>query len=225
MGLTAWPIDGLPEVGAGADLGTLVAEAAELQKGDVIAVAHKVVSKAEGRVVSLSSVEPGEQARELAVQHGKDPRAVQVVLDESAEVLRAERGVLICRTRHGFVCANAGVDASNAPSRTRSSCSRRIPTPRRAACGHGCGRSRASRWRSSSPTASAGRGATASATSRSAAPGLPLSTTGAAGRTGADMELRATWIAVADEVAGAADLVRAKDSASRSSWSAACSGT
>jgi coenzyme F420-0:L-glutamate ligase/coenzyme F420-1:gamma-L-glutamate ligase len=77
-------------------------------------VAHKVVSKVEGRVRRLAEVRAGERARRLAREHGKDARAVQVVLDESAEVLRAERGVLIARTRHGLVCANAGVDASNA---------------------------------------------------------------------------------------------------------------
>ncbi|MEA2428840.1 MAG: coenzyme F420-0:L-glutamate ligase / coenzyme F420:gamma-L-glutamate ligase, partial [Thermoleophilaceae bacterium] len=85
-----------------------------MASGDVLVVAHKVVSKAEGRLRRLPEVEPGERARELAAAHGKDPRAVQVVLDEAAAVLRAERGVLICETRHGFVCANAGVDASNA---------------------------------------------------------------------------------------------------------------
>ena len=80
----------------------------------MVAIAHKVVSKAEGAVVALADVDPSARARELAAEQGRDPRAVQVVLDESVEVLRAERGVLICRTRHGFVCANAGVDASNA---------------------------------------------------------------------------------------------------------------
>ena len=77
-------------------------------------VAHKVVSKAEGRLRRLGDVVPGPRARELASAHDKDPRAVQVVLDEAAGLLRAERGVLICETRHGYVCANAGVDASNA---------------------------------------------------------------------------------------------------------------
>jgi coenzyme F420-0:L-glutamate ligase/coenzyme F420-1:gamma-L-glutamate ligase len=102
----------------GDDLAALLAEAAGraggLRPTDVLAVAHKVVSKAEGRVVALDSVFPGWEARELADHHGKDPRHVQVILDESTEVLRADRGRLICRTRHGFVCANAGVDASNA---------------------------------------------------------------------------------------------------------------
>nr|MBA3301370.1 coenzyme F420-0:L-glutamate ligase [Thermoleophilaceae bacterium] len=81
--------------------------------GEILCIAHKVVSKAEGRIRRLADVAPGERARALASAHDKDPRAVQVVLDESAEVLRAERGVLVCRTHHGLVCANAGVDVSN----------------------------------------------------------------------------------------------------------------
>ncbi len=103
-------------MGAGDDLGELIAAAAppDLDDGDILVVAHKVVSKAEGRVLRLAEVEPGERALELASSQGKDPRVVQVVLDESAAVLRAERGVMICETPHGFVCANAGVDASNA---------------------------------------------------------------------------------------------------------------
>jgi coenzyme F420-0:L-glutamate ligase/coenzyme F420-1:gamma-L-glutamate ligase len=80
----------------------------------VVAIAHKVLSKAEGRVVALEHVRPGERAAALAAEHGKDPRHVQVVLDEAVELVRADRGRLIARTRHGFVCANAGVDASNA---------------------------------------------------------------------------------------------------------------
>jgi len=81
----------------------------------VLVVAHKVVSKAEGRLRALSEVHPGEQARALAEPWDKDPRLVQVVLDESSEVLRAERGVLVCRHHNGQVCANAGVDLSNVP--------------------------------------------------------------------------------------------------------------
>jgi coenzyme F420-0:L-glutamate ligase / coenzyme F420-1:gamma-L-glutamate ligase len=101
----------------GDDLATLLADAApaDLADGDVLVVAHKVVSKAEGRVRRLDDVEPGQRARALAAEHDKDPRLVQVVLDETAAMLRAERGVLICETRHGLVCANAGVDHSNAP--------------------------------------------------------------------------------------------------------------
>ena len=111
------PLPGLPEVRPGDDLAAMIAAAGldpPLGHDDVLAVAHKVVSKAEGRVRALGDVEPGERARALAAEHGKDPRHVQVVLDETTELLRADRGRLICRTRHGFVCANAGVDPSNA---------------------------------------------------------------------------------------------------------------
>ena len=107
------PLRGLPEVRPGDDLAGLLAAAGELRPADVLAVAHKVVSKAEGRVVRLGDVVPGERARALAAEHGKDPRAVEVILSEATELVRADAGRLICRTRHGFVCANAGVDASN----------------------------------------------------------------------------------------------------------------
>jgi coenzyme F420-0:L-glutamate ligase/coenzyme F420-1:gamma-L-glutamate ligase len=118
--LTAAALAGLPEIEEGADLAALIAGAAQddlaLEAGDVLVIAHKAFSKAEGRVRALGDVSPSEQARSLALEHGKDPRHVQVILDESSEVLRAVRGVLICVTHHGFVCANAGVDASNAPA-------------------------------------------------------------------------------------------------------------
>jgi coenzyme F420-0:L-glutamate ligase/coenzyme F420-1:gamma-L-glutamate ligase len=107
-------LHGLPEVRPGDDLAALLAAAGELRSGDVLAVAHKVVSKAEGRVVRLADVSPGPRARALAAEHGKDARQVEVILSETAELVRADAGRLICRTRHGFVCANAGVDASNA---------------------------------------------------------------------------------------------------------------
>ena len=108
------PLRGLPEIRPGDDLAGLLAAAGELRPTDVLAIAHKVVSKAEGRVVRLADVVPGERARALAAEHGKDPRAVEVILSEATELVRADAGRLICRTRHGFVCANAGVDASNA---------------------------------------------------------------------------------------------------------------
>ena len=109
------PLRGLPEIRPGDDLAALLAECGtELLAGDVLVIAHKVVSKAEGRVVRLADVSPGDRARELAAEHGKEPRHVEVVLSETAELVRADAGRLICRTRHGFVCANAGVDASNA---------------------------------------------------------------------------------------------------------------
>lgn len=113
--LSAAAIEGLPEIAEGDDLGSLIIARTELQRGDVLVLAHKIVSKAEGQTRRLGGVEPGARATELATRVDKDPRHVQVILDESREVLRASRGVLICVTHHGFVCANAGVDASNVP--------------------------------------------------------------------------------------------------------------
>ena len=108
------PLRGLPEIRPGDDLAGLLAECGtELLAGDVLVIAHKVVSKAEGRVVRLAGVTPSPRALELAAEHGKDPRTVEVILSEATELVRADAGRLICRTRHGFVCANAGVDASN----------------------------------------------------------------------------------------------------------------
>jgi coenzyme F420-0:L-glutamate ligase / coenzyme F420-1:gamma-L-glutamate ligase len=114
--LSVTPLAALPRVRPGDDLAALVAAAApgDLGGGDVLVVAHKVVSKAEGRVRRLDEIEPGERARALAREHNKDARLVQAILDEAAELLRAVDGTLICVTHHGFVCANAGVDQSNA---------------------------------------------------------------------------------------------------------------
>lgn len=111
-------VHGMPEVQAGDRLPSLIAEcvrAAGIQvvEGDVFVVAQKVVSKAEGRTVRLAEIEPGALARDWAARYDKDPRMVEVVLKESRRIVRMERGVLIAETHHGFVCANAGVDASN----------------------------------------------------------------------------------------------------------------
>ncbi len=97
----------------GDDLAALVAAAAELEDGDVVVLAQKVVSKAEGRVVRLDDVEPSARARELAGD--EDARRIEVILRESARVVRSRPPLVIAETRHGFVCASAGVDASNAP--------------------------------------------------------------------------------------------------------------
>ena len=107
------PVRGLPEVREGDDLAELIAAAADLEDGDVVVVAHKVVSKAEGRVVRLAEVEPSAQARDLAAN--EDPRRLEVILRESARIVRTRPPLVIAETRHGFVCASAGVDASNAP--------------------------------------------------------------------------------------------------------------
>jgi coenzyme F420-0:L-glutamate ligase/coenzyme F420-1:gamma-L-glutamate ligase len=112
-------VEGLPEVRPGDDLGRLISDHASLQAGDVIVVAQKVVSKSEGRLVNLAFVIASDEAVRIAGRliANPDPRMVQVVLDESVRVLRSER-VLITETRHGYVCANSGVDHSNVGSDT-----------------------------------------------------------------------------------------------------------
>ena len=107
------PVEGLPEIGEGDDLAALIAERAELEDGDVLVVAQKAVSKAEGRVVPLADVVPSERARELAGQ--EDARRHEVILRESTRIVRSRPPLVITETRHGFVCASAGVDSSNAP--------------------------------------------------------------------------------------------------------------
>jgi coenzyme F420-0:L-glutamate ligase/coenzyme F420-1:gamma-L-glutamate ligase len=107
------PVTGLPEIAEGDDLAALVAERADLRDRDVLVFAQKAVSKAEGRIVRLADVEPSDEARRLAADH--DPRQLEVILRESARVVRVRPPLVIAETRHGFVCASAGVDASNAP--------------------------------------------------------------------------------------------------------------
>ena len=107
------PVEGLPEVGEGDDLGALIAGAMTLEPGDVVVIAQKVVSKAEGRIVSLDAVEPSERARELAGTQ-TNLWQLEVILSETARIVRSRGGLVIAETRHGFVCASAGVDHSNA---------------------------------------------------------------------------------------------------------------
>lgn len=115
MKLELSAVEGLPEVAEGDDLAALIAERAELADGDIVIVAQKIVSKAEGRTVSLSSVSPSPRALQIAAETEKDPRLVELVLGESRSLLRRVPGVLIVETRNGFVCANAGIDSSNVP--------------------------------------------------------------------------------------------------------------
>ncbi|HKG27094.1 MAG TPA: coenzyme F420-0:L-glutamate ligase, partial [Thermomicrobiales bacterium] len=114
---------GLPEVKPGDDLPALIGDAIEasgsgLETGDVLVVTQKIVSKAEGRLVHLQEIEPSSLASRFAAQYGKDARQVEVVLRESVRIVRMDRGVIISETAHGFVCANAGVDASNVAAET-----------------------------------------------------------------------------------------------------------
>jgi coenzyme F420-0:L-glutamate ligase/coenzyme F420-1:gamma-L-glutamate ligase len=214
--LSARSLSGLPEVRAGDDLGALIAGAIDaelpLRDGEIVAIAHKVVSKAEGAVVALAEVEPSAQAREIASEQGKDARAVQVVLDRSSEVLRVANGVLICRTHHGFVCANAGVDTSNAasddalivlprdPDGSARGLRARLRELTGAQVGVLIGDSFGRAWRHGQCDIAIG------------CAGLtPLEDwRGRVDSTG--RELHATWIAVADAIAATADLARAKDS-------------
>ena len=115
-GIGIVPVTGLPELRAGDDLAALIADRAELEDGDVVVVAQKAISKIEGRVVRLDDYEPSEQAREIAAADPEmDPRRIEAILQEAARVVRVRPPLVICETRHGFVCASAGVDASNTP--------------------------------------------------------------------------------------------------------------
>jgi coenzyme F420-0:L-glutamate ligase / coenzyme F420-1:gamma-L-glutamate ligase len=118
-GIEIFPVSGLPEIGQGDDLARTIEEAAHrsgiaFQAADVLVIAQKVVSKAEGRLVRLSTIEPSRKARQLGEKLKKDPRLVEVILRESRRIVRSDP-VLIVETHHGFVCANAGVDQSNVP--------------------------------------------------------------------------------------------------------------
>jgi coenzyme F420-0:L-glutamate ligase/coenzyme F420-1:gamma-L-glutamate ligase len=211
--LVAAALPDLPEVRAGDDLAVLLFGAAGmLADGDVLVVAHKIVSKAEGHTVALSTVEPGERAQQLAAEHGKDPRLVEVILSETDEIVRSRPGVMICRTRHGFVCANAGVDASNtgAPGEVVL-----LPADPDASA-------RALRARLRALTGVAPAIVIADSFGRAWRIGqcdVAIGIAGLApaedwrGRTdGGGRELEATIIAVADAAAAAADLTRGKDS-------------
>jgi coenzyme F420-0:L-glutamate ligase/coenzyme F420-1:gamma-L-glutamate ligase len=113
------PLADFPEIEPGADLAALIRRAASsagvILPGTVLVVCQKIISKAEGRLVSLADVEPSAAAKEIAEAHDRDPRQVEVVLRESRRIVRRGNGVLITETHHGFVCANSGVDLSNAP--------------------------------------------------------------------------------------------------------------
>jgi coenzyme F420-0:L-glutamate ligase / coenzyme F420-1:gamma-L-glutamate ligase len=202
-------LPGLPEIRTGDDLGSLLADAAArvggLRAGDVVVVAHKAVAKAEGRVVALGDVEPGKRARALGAEHGKDPRLVELILRESLELVRADAGRLIARTRHGFVCANAGVDLSNAGGEEQAvllpvdpdGSARALRA--RLGCAVVIGDSFGRAWRVGQAEVAIGCAGLAPLEDWRGRPD-------SSGRT-----LRATNIAVADQAAAAADLVRGKD--------------
>ena len=206
------PLTGIGEVGRGDELGRLVAAAGEPAADEIVVLSQKVVSKAEGRLRRLADVEPGDRARELAELTGKRPELVELILSESREVVRAEPGVLITETRTGWICANAGIDSSNLPGEgwvallpeDADASARRIRAEVREASG-------------AAPAV-----VIADSFGRPWRLGQSEVAIGCAGLTPLDdwrgradaqgRRLAATAISVADEVAGAADLVRDKDS-------------
>ncbi|HEY6731622.1 MAG TPA: coenzyme F420-0:L-glutamate ligase [Solirubrobacterales bacterium] len=205
--LRAIPVEGMPEVREGDAVGALIAERFGLQAGDIVVISQKVVSKAEGMVRRLAEVEPSEKAQGLAKELGKEVELVELILSESREVLRAERGVLITETHHGFVCANAGIDSSNLPEdgtvcllpKDPDASARRIRAEIGETAAVVVADSFGRAWRLGQAEVAIGCAGLA-----------PLDDwrgrTDASGR-----ELTATVIAIADEVAAAADLVRVKD--------------
>ncbi len=205
------PLSGLPELREGDPLGRLIAEAASPSAEEIVVISQKAVSKAEGRLRRLTDVEPGPRALELAKGLGKDPALVELVLAESARVVRAQRGVLITETRAGWVCANAGIDSSNLGEGLVSllpvdadESARRIRAELRAASGaspavviaDSFGRA----WRLGQADVAIG------------CAGLDPLADWRGRRDAEGHELSATVIAVADELASAADLSRDKDS-------------
>jgi coenzyme F420-0:L-glutamate ligase/coenzyme F420-1:gamma-L-glutamate ligase len=203
---------GIPELEDGHDLAALLADAAARVGGfehyDVVVVAQKAVSKVEGRIVHLSEIEPSPRAHELAAD--QDPRRIEVILRESREVVRARPPLVIAETRHGFVCASAGVDTSNAkgpdtlvllpvdPDASAQRLRSRIRELTRVDVGLIVSDSFGRAWR---------RGTTDVALGVSGIVAL-LDLKGARDSTG--YELQATEIAIADEIAGAAQLVMGK---------------
>jgi coenzyme F420-0:L-glutamate ligase / coenzyme F420-1:gamma-L-glutamate ligase len=213
--VTIIPLRGLPELAADDDLAALIAESADraggLEPGDVVVVAQKAVSKVEGRVVSLADVRPSDRAVELAGEDG-DPRHLEVILGESAEIVRSRPPLVISRTRHGFVCASAGVDASNAkgpdtlillpldPDASAAALRGRLAELTGVAPGVIVSDSFGRAWRQGTTDVALGvAGLTALRDLRGT-------------RDTAGHELQSTLIAVADEIAGAAELVMGKAS-------------
>jgi coenzyme F420-0:L-glutamate ligase/coenzyme F420-1:gamma-L-glutamate ligase len=207
------PVTGIPEVQEGMSVGGLIAEqATDLEDGDLVVISQKIVSKAEGQIRRLSSVLPSAEARRLAAVIGKEPNLVELILSESSEVIRVGRGVLIVATHHGFVCANAGIDSSNLPEADTvcllpvdaDASARRIRKEIAAAAGvdvavvvsDSFGRA----WRLGQAEVAIG------------CAGLAPLDDWRGRRDAGGRELEATLIAVADEAAGAADLVRDKAS-------------
>jgi coenzyme F420-0:L-glutamate ligase/coenzyme F420-1:gamma-L-glutamate ligase len=211
VSLEVLSVEGLPEIREGDALGEMIARSGVTRAGDVVVISQKVVSKAEGRVRRLADIPVSDRARDLAAELGKDPALVELILQESRRVVRAERGVLIVETNGGWICANAGIDASNVPREGEvallpadpDASARRIRRELRAAAGHApavvVSDSFGRAWRLGQTDVAIG-----------CAGLLPLDDwRGRRDRGG--RELAATVAATADEIAAAGDLVRDKD--------------
>ena len=208
-GFTVSPVAGIPELRDGDDLAALIAERTELEDGDVLVVAQKAISKVEGRVVRLDDYEPSEQAVEIAGDE-TDPRRIEAILQEARRVVRVRPPLVICETRHGFVCASAGVDASNTPeegtlvllpldpdasaARLREALRERTGRDVGVVVADSFGRP----WRRGTTDVALG------------AAGVDVVRDYIGERDPTGYELHATVIAIADEIAGAAQLVMGK---------------
>ena len=207
-GLTIVPVRGLPELREGDDLASMIAERAELQDGDILVVAQKAISKIEGRIVHLDGVEPSAKARELAGDG--DPRRIEVILRDAKRILRTRGSLLITETLHGFVCASSGVDASNAPEPGTvvllpvdpDDSAARLRARLRELSGRDVGivvsDSFGRPWRQGTTDVALG------------AAGVEVLRDLKGARDPNGYELRSTVIAIADEIAGAAELVMGK---------------
>jgi coenzyme F420-0:L-glutamate ligase/coenzyme F420-1:gamma-L-glutamate ligase len=203
------PLEGLPEITAGSDLADLVTQRYELEDRDVVVLAQKAVSKAEGRVVRLAEVEPSHFARQLAGEDG-DPRHLEVILRESKRILRARQSFVIAETRQGFICASAGVDASNTPEEgtlvllpeDADASAARIRAGIRTRTGRNVGvvvsDSFGRPWRQGTIDVAIG------------VAGIPALLDLRGTKDARGYELRSTQVAVADEIASAAELVMGK---------------
>ncbi|MBX5473972.1 MAG: coenzyme F420-0:L-glutamate ligase [Thermoleophilia bacterium] len=208
-GFSVLPVEGLPELREGDDLAALVADRVELRDGDVVVVAQKAVSKVEGRVVALDGIEPSARAREIAGAE-TDPRRIEVILREATELVRVRPPLVIARTRHGFVCGSAGVDASNAPERDTVVLLPLDPDASAAALREGL-RARTGAEVGVIVTDSFGRPWRAGTTDVAiGVAGVEAIRDLAGERDPVGYELHATRIAIADEIAGAAQLVFGK---------------
>ena len=208
-GFSVFPVAGIPELREGDDLAALIAERVELEDDDIVVVVQKAISKVEGRVVRLADVEPSERAIEIAGSEG-DPRRIEWILREAKRVVRVRAPLVICETRHGFICASAGVDQSNTPEEGTLVLLPLDPDASAAALRDAL-RVRTGRDVGVVVTDSFGRPWRQGTTDVAiGAAGVEVMRELSGERDPTGYELKATVIAIADEIAGAAQLVSGK---------------